>query len=164
MANERRLNTESQRPEQPACSDRRRGHGDAERGGQEAPQSSLHLPQLQRVRWKVSTRTSRISIGVFSDVKSFLFSYFCLFSSPAVFVFSLTLQFPVISQRLWHGEEEAAYLPHRRLREGLRENVSSPSSPALAQRREAIRLQLDVLREEVHQERRAAETQEDTHR
>lgn len=106
MANERRLNTESQRPEQPACSDRRRGHGDAERGGQEAPQSSLHLPQLQRVRWKVSTRTSRISIGVFSDVKSFLFSYFCLFSLPAVFVFSFTLQFPVISQRLCVGKKK----------------------------------------------------------
>lgn len=81
-----------------------------------------------------------------------------------MFVLSLILQFPVISQRLWHGEEEAAYLPHRWLREGLRENVSSASSPALAQRREAIRLQLDVLWEEVHQERRAAETQEDTHR
>lgn len=94
----------------------------------------------------------------------FAFIIFAFFSLPAVFVLSLTLQFPVISQRLWHGEEEAAYLPHRRLREGLRENVSSPSSPALAQRREAIRLQLDVLREEVHQERRAAETQEDTHR
>ncbi len=68
------------------------------------------------------------------------------------------------SQRFWHGKEEAAYLPHRRLREGLREDVSSPSSPALAQRRETLRLQLDVLREEVHQERRAAKTQEDTHR
>lgn len=71
---------------------------------------------------------------------------------------------PAVSQRFRHGEEEAAHLPHRRLREGLREDVSSPSSPALAQRREALRLQLDVLREEVHQERRAAKTQEDAHR
>lgn len=56
MAAERRFHAEPQRPEQPACSDGRRGHGDAEWGGQEATQSSLHLPQLQRVWRKVGFR------------------------------------------------------------------------------------------------------------
>lgn len=53
VAAERRLYAEPQWPKQPACSDGRRGHGDTERGGQEAAQSRLHLPQLQRVWRKV---------------------------------------------------------------------------------------------------------------
>uniref|UniRef100_A0A3P9MCS8 C2H2-type domain-containing protein n=1 Tax=Oryzias latipes TaxID=8090 RepID=A0A3P9MCS8_ORYLA len=52
VAAERRLHAEPQRPEQPAGADGRRGHGESRRGGQEAPQGSLYLPQLQRVRRK----------------------------------------------------------------------------------------------------------------
>lgn len=74
------------------------------------------------------------------------------------------LHSPSFPQGFRYGEEEAAHLPHRRLRQGLREDIPPPSSPALAQRRETLRLQLDVLWEEIHQERRAAETQEDAHR
>uniref|UniRef100_H2MF24 Sp3b transcription factor n=1 Tax=Oryzias latipes TaxID=8090 RepID=H2MF24_ORYLA len=48
VAAERRLHAEPQRPEQPAGPDGRRGHGESRRGGQEAPQGSLYLPQLQR--------------------------------------------------------------------------------------------------------------------
>lgn len=59
VAAERRFHAEPQRPEQPACSDGRRGHGDAEWGGQEATQSSLHLPQLQRVWRKVGFRENK---------------------------------------------------------------------------------------------------------
>lgn len=59
---------------------------------------------------------------------------------------------PWFSQRFGDGEEEAAYMPHCWLWQGVREDVSPPSPPALAQRREALRLQLDVLRKEIHQE------------
>lgn len=54
MAAERRLHAEPKRLEQPACSNGRRRHGRTGWGGQEAPPSGLHLPQLQRVRRKVS--------------------------------------------------------------------------------------------------------------
>lgn len=81
----------------------------------------------------------------------------CVVSIPSRFFF-------LLSQRFGHGEEEAAYLPHSWLREGVWQDVPPASPPALAQRGETLRLQLDVLRQEVHQERRASETQEDTHR
>lgn len=48
-----RFHAEPQWPEQSACSDGRWGHGDAKWGRQEVTQSSLYLPQLQRVRRKV---------------------------------------------------------------------------------------------------------------
>lgn len=69
-----------------------------------------------------------------------------------------------VLQRVEHREEEAAYLPHRGLWEGVWENVAPASPPALAFRGATFRLQLDVLWEEVHTQRRAAEAQENAHR
>ncbi|CAG09941.1 unnamed protein product [Tetraodon nigroviridis] len=60
-------------------------------------------------------------------------------------------------------QEEAAHLPHPRLREGLRQNVAPEGAPAVALRGAAVRLQLALLREELHQVGRAAETPADSH-
>ena len=68
-----------------------------------------------------------------------------------------------VCQRVKHGQEEAAHLSHSGLWEGVREDVSPAGAPALALRGAAVRLQLDVLRQEVHTQRRAAETPENTH-
>lgn len=69
-----------------------------------------------------------------------------------------------VSQRIQHGEEEAAHLPHCRLWESIWKDIAPASTPALAFRGATFCLQLDVLWEEVHTQRRAAETQENTHR
>lgn len=62
------------------------------------------------------------------------------------------------------SEEEHPQLSHPRLREGLREDVSPQGAPAVAHGRAALRLQLVVLRQEIHEERRAAETSPYPHR
>ena len=54
------------------------------------------------------------------------------------------------SQRIQYGQEEAAHLSHSGLWEGVREDIPPASAPALALRGAALRLQLDVLWEEVH--------------
>ncbi len=61
-------------------------------------------------------------------------------------------------------KEEAARVSHGGLREGLRQDVSPEGSPALAHGRETVRLQLDLLREALHPERRASAASQDTYR
>lgn len=61
------------------------------------------------------------------------------------------------------GGEEEAHLPRPRLREDVQENVAAQSSRAAAHRREALRLQLGVLRETFHTQRRAAAARQDAH-
>lgn len=82
---------------------------------------------------------------------------------PVCFLF-YSLFFLPPSQRIRHWEEEAAHLPHCGLRESVREDVAPASTPALALGGATFCLQLDVLRQEVHTQRRAAETPENTHR
>lgn len=67
-------------------------------------------------------------------------------------------------QRIQHGEKETAHLPHRRLWESIWKDIAPASTPALAFGGATFCLQLDALWEEVHTQRRAAETQENTHR
>ncbi len=57
-----------------------------------------------------------------------------------------------------------AQLPHPRLRESLREDVTPQGAPALAQWRPAFRLQLAVLRQALHALGRAAAPPADAHR
>lgn len=52
--------------------------------------------------------------------------------------------------------EEHPQLPHPRLRQGLRQDVAPEGSPAVAHGREAVRLQLALLRQAIHEVRRAA--------
>lgn len=61
-------------------------------------------------------------------------------------------------------QEEHPQLPHTRLRQGVRQDVPSESAPAMAHGRAAVRLQLVVLWQAVHQKRRAAETSPHPHR
>lgn len=49
------------------------------------------------------------------------------------------------------------------MRKSVRKNVSPEGSPQVAHRREAVRLQLAVLRQKVHQERRVAASSSDAH-
>lgn len=53
----------------------------------------------------------------------------------------------------WGGGQEEAHLPRPWLREDVQEDVAAQSSRAAAHRREAVRLQLGVLRETFHTER-----------
>lgn len=69
-----------------------------------------------------------------------------------------------VTQRFRPWEEEATHMSHRRLRQSLRQDVPPSGPPALAQWWAALRLQLDVLREALHTERRAAKTPADAHR
>jgi len=62
------------------------------------------------------------------------------------------------------GGEEEAHLPHHRLREDVPEDVAAPRSRPAAHRRAALRLQLGVLREKIHAQRRAAAARQDAHR
>ena len=54
------------------------------------------------------------------------------------------------------GQEEAAHLPRQRLRQGVRQDLAPQGPPPLARRGEALRLQLALLRQELHALRRAA--------
>lgn len=48
------------------------------------------------------------------------------------------------------GQEKAARVPHAGLREGVQKDVAPEGTPEGAHRRAAVRLHLDVLREELH--------------
>lgn len=67
-------------------------------------------------------------------------------------------------RELGQRRETTAHLPSRGLRKGLRENVTSEGALEVAHWRATVRVQLDLLRQEIHQERRAAEAPQDPHR
>ena len=60
-------------------------------------------------------------------------------------------------------QEEAAHLSRNWLQEGIREDVTSQSSPPVARGGTSVRLQLVILREKLHPFRRTAAPSADAH-
>lgn len=70
----------------------------------------------------------------------------------------------LLPRQAWGDGKEKAHLSHSRLREDLPQDLAAAGPCTPAHRRAAFRLQLGILRQEVHTQRWAPATRPDAHR
>jgi hypothetical protein len=76
------------------------------------------------------------------------FQFLIILNSIKVHTLEITLIKRHLQEPRRQASQEAAHLPHPRLQQGVRQDVTPPGTPPLAQRRAALRLQLGQSRKQ----------------